>query len=293
MNLFRPEQLAPLNLNLRAKLIVEGMIAGLHKSPYHGFSAEFLEYRPYFQGESARKIDWRKFAKTDNTVVRLFEDETNLFAYILLDKSASMGFSSSSFMTRFDYAKTLAASLSWILISQRDAVGVASFDDSIKTFIPARSTNTQLKNIISFLEKIEPGAQTGCGNAINTLAKSISKRGLCIILSDLFDNPDEIMRALQHLRFKHQDVILFCILDPFEINFDSSHSYQMQDLETGKKMMLDGKTASEFFNSGLQNHKSIIENSCKEMKIDLNIICTDEPFQKALFRVLEKRKRLF
>ncbi len=289
----RPEQLAALNLSLRAKLIVEGMIAGLHKSPYHGFSAEFLEYRPYLQGEAARRIDWRKFAKTDKTVVRLFEDETNLFAHLLLDKSASMMFSSGKFMSRFEYARTLAASLSAILIKQRDAVGLACFDEHIGSYLPPHSTNAQLKNIFSTLSRLESGAQTHCGLAIESLAKRVSKRGLCIIISDLFDDPVEIVRALRHLRFNRQDVIIFWVLDPLELDFASSSSFEMHDLETGKTLLLDGKTASEFFRNGLQNHRKTLESACKEMQIDLNMICTDEPFEKALFRVLEKRKRLF
>ncbi len=291
--LLKPEQLAALNLSLRAKLIVEGMIAGLHKSPYHGFSAEFLEYRPYLQGEAARKIDWRKFAKTDKTVVRLFEDETNLFANILIDKSASMKFTSGKFMSRFEYARTLAASLSAILIKQRDAVGLACFDENLGTYLPPHSTNIQLKNILSTLSKMEPSAKTSCGLAVESLARRISRRGLCIIISDLFDDPQEIIRSLRHLRFKRQDVILFWILDPFELDFSPSSSYKMLDLETGKQLLLDGKTASAYFRSGLQNHKRTIENACKEMQIDFNLICIDEPFEKALFRVLEKRKRLF
>lgn len=291
--MLKPEQLAALNLSLRAKLIVEGMIAGLHKSPYHGFSAEFLEYRPYLQGEAARKIDWRKFAKTDKTVVRLFEDETNLFAHILVDKSASMMFSSAQFISRFEYARTLAASLSSILIKQRDAVGLACFDEQIGAYLPPHSTSIQLKNIFSTLNKIEAGAQTRCGLAMESLAQRINKRGLCIIISDLFDDSREIIRALKHLRFKRQDVIMFWVLDPFELDFAPSSSYEMCDLETGKKLTLDGKTASEYFRNGLQKHKETIECACKEMQIDFNTICTDEPYERALFRVLEKRKRLF
>ncbi|HON11159.1 MAG TPA: DUF58 domain-containing protein, partial [Chitinispirillaceae bacterium] len=169
--LVNPKYLIPLNLNLRAKMIVEGTIAGLHKSPYHGFSAEFLEYRPYLEGESTRRIDWRKFAKTDRTVVKLFEDETNLFAHILVDKSASMAFSSSGNMTKFEYARTLAASLAMLLVNQRDAVGLAVFDEQIGTFLPPRSTNIQLRNIINSLNSIQPGAATLCGKAVDTLAR--------------------------------------------------------------------------------------------------------------------------
>lgn len=274
-------------------MIVEGMIAGLHKSPYHGFSAEFLEYRQYLKGEAAKKIDWRKFAKTDKAVVRLFEDETNLLAHILVDKSASMGFASEKHMSRFEYARTLAASLSWILINQRDAVGLASFDEQVGSYLPPRSTNVQLKNIFTALEKLQSGAQTHCGAAFDTLARTISKRGLCIIISDFFDDHQEIVRALRHLRFKRQEIILFWILDPFELHLNSSTSYRMQDLETGQSVLLDGKTASDFFKSGLNKHRNLIENACKDLQIDMNFICTDEPFERALFRVLEKRKRLF
>jgi uncharacterized protein (DUF58 family) len=289
----KPDQLIPLNLNLRAKLIVEGMIAGLHKSPYHGFSAQFLEYRQYLQGESAKKIDWRKYAKTDKAVVRLFEDETNLFAHILVDKSASMGFASNGQMSRFDYARTLAASLARIFINQRDAVGMASFDESLGSYLPPRSTNIQLKNIINELNKIESGAQTHCASAVNTLAAGISKRGLCIIISDFFDDPLEIAEALRHLRFKRQDVIAIWVLDPFELNFASKATYRFQDLENGKILTLDGKTASEYFARGFTEHRQKIEQACKELQIDIEMVLTDEPFQKALFRILEKRRRMF
>lgn len=288
-----PEHLAPLNLNLRAKLIVEGMVAGLHKSPYHGFSAEFLEYRPYLQGESARKIDWRKFAKTDRTVVKLFEDETNLFAHLLIDKSASMGFASERHLTKFEYARTLAASLSWILINQRDAVGLAAFDEQVHTFIPPRSYNVQLKNILNALHTLSAGAMTRCGEGIDSLARGLRKRGLCVIISDLFDDPQEIVRGLRHLRFKRQDVIVIWLLDPLEVHFDTHTSYRLHDLETGQVLALDGVTASQFFTRGLDEHRSILEHACKELHIDLECIATDEPFGRALLRVLEKRRRLY
>jgi uncharacterized protein (DUF58 family) len=292
--LIKPEHLAPIrSLNLKAKLIVEGMIAGLHKSPYHGFSAEFLEYRSYRQGESTRKIDWRKFAKTDKSVVRLFEDETNLFAHILIDKSASMVFSTGKEISKFEYARVLAASIAWILIRQRDAVGFAAFDENVKTYIPPRSTNVQLKNILVALDKITAGAATRCGNAINTLAGSLQKRGLCIVLSDFFDNPDQIIQGLRHLYFKRQDILILWILDPFENNFSSSKSLRLHDLETGRILNMDGRTAMEYFSRGFTEHKEKIFNACKDMHIDSEIITTTEPFQKALLRILEKRRKMF
>lgn len=293
-SLLKPEHLAPIrNLSLRAKLIVEGTMAGLHRSPYHGFSAEFLEYRQYLAGESAKRIDWRKFAKTDRSFVKLFEDETNLFATILVDKSASMGLKINGPFSKFDYACTLAASLAWILVRQKDAVGFAAFDQTISVSLPPRSTNLQLKNMLGILDKLTPGLETKCGNAIDQIASTMRKRGLSILISDLYDDPDEVIRGLRHLRFKRQDVIVICVLDPFEIDFKENNTYRFQDLETGKIMQLDGVTARKFFKEGQAAHRMAIESACKELRIDVEIISTQEPFQRALFRILEKRRRMF
>lgn len=290
----KPQHLAPIrNLNLRAKLIVEGMIAGLHKSPFHGFSSEFLEYRQYLSGEAASKIDWRKFAKTDRTVVRLFEDETNLFAHILIDKSASMAFASEKRMSKFEYACTLSASLAWILIRQRDAVGIASFDEDISLFLPPKSTNTQLKNIIGSLDNIKAASSTNFGKALDMLARGLRKRGLCVVISDLFDDPENIIHGLRHLRFKKQDIIVIWLLDPFEQKIDKNVTYHFHDMENGKTVALDGITASRFYSKGLNEHRNAVKRACRELQIDLELISTDEPFQKALLRILKKRGRLF
>ena len=294
ISFLRPEHLVPIrSLTLRAKSIVEGLIAGFHRSPYHGFSSEFLEYRPYRYGEPARNIDWRKYAKTEKSVVRLFEDETNLYARILLDKSASMQFCAEGTMSKFDYARTLAASLAWILIRQRDAVGLSIFDETIETSIPPRSTNLQLKTIISNLERIEPGHHTNCGDAVDSIARQVRKRGLCIIISDLFDSSDTIINSLRHLRFKRQDVIVLWVLDPMELNFDKDERLKVRDVETGEELVLDGETAKYFHQRGFGEHRKIIEEACRELSIDCVIMSTKEPFQKALISLLEKRRRLF
>lgn len=288
-----PEHLAPIrNLDLRARLIVEGTIAGLHQSPYHGFSTEFLEYRPYLPGESTRRIDWRKFAKTDRTVVRLFEDETNLYANILIDKSASMNFSSTTAMTKYDYARTLAASLALILIRQRDAVGLSAFDETTSCYIAPHSTNIQLKTIMTKLESMEASGVTRCGAALSRCARALKKRGLCIVISDLFDEPEEIIRGLRHLRFKKQDIIVLRIADPMEQNFKYEASLKLHDLETGENLSLDPVTAAYFFNQGAASHYAVIKRACQELTIDCELILITEPFHKALLRVLEKRRRM-
>jgi len=292
--LIKPEHLAGIrNLSLQARLIVEGFMAGLHKSPFHGFSVEFLEYRPYLPGESTRAIDWRKFARTDKAVVKLFEDETNLRAQLLIDKSASMLFSSmKNGMSKLDYAKTLAAALAWIFIRQRDGVGLAAFDESLSTMLPPRSSNVQLQAILAALDSLSGGAQTRCGAAINAVAAHIAKRGLCVIFSDLFDDPGEIIYGLRHLRFKQQDVMVLQILDPQELSFRALERSRLHDLETHGSMALDGEIAARFFREGMEKHRSMIEHAGRELGIDFEIIATDEPFQKALFRILEKRRRL-
>jgi uncharacterized protein (DUF58 family) len=294
ISFLNPEHLAPIrSLTLRAKGIVEGAIAGMHKSPYHGFSAEFLEYRPYRTGESAGRIDWRKYAKTDRSLVRLYEDETNLFAVILLDKSGSMKFRHGSAMTKYDYARTLAASLAWILVRQRDAVGLFAFDSAESLFIPPRSTNVQLSTILSRLDSLEPSGETRCGASIERLAQTLHKRGLCIVMSDLFDEPAEIIRGLRHLRFKRQDVMVVRILDPLEVSFVNTGSCNVVDLETGETILLDGRTAAEYFKNGMAEHRRLIEEACRGLRVDCETVVTDEPFVKALVRILQKRRRLF
>jgi len=294
LTFLKPEQLAPIrNLNLRARLIVEGTIAGLHRSPYHGFSAEFLEYRPYFTGESTRFVDWRALARTDKTFVKLFEDETNLYAHVLIDKSASMGFGGKGRMSKFDYARTLCASLAWILIRQRDAVGLAAFDEKIQTYLPPHATNTQLKNIIVALDAMKPSSETRCGDSINSVAGTLKKRGLSIIVSDLFDDPESIIKGLRHLRFKRQDVILLWIADPLERDFRHDAPLRMRDLEKGDYLDLAPEVAAEYYHQGLASHQSSIESTCRELSIDLEHILTTEPFQKALMRILRKREKLF
>jgi uncharacterized protein (DUF58 family) len=272
-------------------MIVEGTIAGLHKSPFHGFSSEFLEYRPYLTGEPARKIDWRKYAKSDKSFVRLYEDETNLAAHILLDKSASMGFGSAS-MSKFDYARTLAASFAWILIRQKDAVGLTAFDEEISWYMSPKSTNLQLKNIISYLETSTAQNQTRCGDTINSAAAMIKKRGLCIVISDFFDEPEAIATGLRHLRFKRQDILAIAVADPMELEFGGKSAFRFKDLETGREITIDSQTASEYFNKGFADHHSALSNTCRELNIDFEVVTTAEPFHKSLLKIIDKRRRL-
>lgn len=290
--ILRPEHIAPFrNVSLRARQIVEGMIAGFHKSPYHGFSAEFLEYRAYQPGESAGAIDWRLYAKTDRSYVRLFEDETNLHAQVMVDKSASMGFAAEGRESKFDYACTLAAAFAWILIHQRDAVAVAAFDETVTSYLPPRSTNVQLQNILTLLNGIEASSATRCGKAINMLAHGIKRAGLTIVLSDLLDEPESIMRGLRHLRFKRQDVLVLWLLDPQECSFSARNAYRLQDMENGNRVMLDGAVAAEHLSRGMAEHRQVLERGCRELRIDFAMVMTNEPYADTLVKILRKRRQ--
>ncbi|MBN1982350.1 MAG: DUF58 domain-containing protein [Chitinivibrionales bacterium] len=288
----RPEHVAPIrSLTLRAKCIVEGLITGLHKSPLHGFSSQFSQYRHYHHGEPARCIDWRKYAKSERTVVRLFEDETNCQGHILLDKSSSMRFRSTTPLSKFDYARTMAASLAWILIRQRDATGLYLFDETVSEALSPHSTNIQLKTILATLQRAQPGQATNCSSAIHSIAQTIHKRGMCILLSDLFDNPQAIIDSLRHLKYKKQDVFVIWILDPLELLFVPDAAVRLRDLESNQELLLDGQTAAQFYNQEFQAHRDTILKACRENAIDCTIITTDEPFHKAIIRILEKRRK--
>ncbi|MDR2727507.1 MAG: VWA domain-containing protein, partial [Chitinispirillales bacterium] len=218
--------------------------------------------------------------------------ETNLSAHILIDKSASMGFGSSG-MTKFDYGRTLAAAFAWILIRQKDAVGLAAFDEEISGYLSPKSTNLQLKNIISHLETAAAQNKTMCGYAINDIAAMLKKRGLCVVISDFFDEPESIAKGLRHLRFKRQDILAVAVADPMELNFNGKSDLCLKDLETGEIISIDSQTAAQFFNSGFAAHHAKLKSICRELEIDFEVVTTEQPFHSSLMRVIEKRRRLF
>jgi uncharacterized protein (DUF58 family) len=294
LTLLKPEQFARIRtLHLWARLIVEGTNVGVHRSPYHGFSAEFLEYRAYQPGESTRLIDWRKYAKSDETVVRLFEDETNLRAHIMLDTSGSMAFASPGVVSKHTYASVLCAAIAWILVRQRDAVGFGAFGEHSRVLLTPRSTSVHLRTIINHLDTLAAGGAAACGSAIDTLARHVHRRGLCIVVSDLLDDPAAIARGLRHLRFKRQDVLILWVRDPMERAFTHSSLLHLRDLETGRRLALDPAVAAAHYAKGIAEHKQALERICRDLRVDLTEVGTDEPVEKALSRVVQKRRRLY
>ena len=229
-------------MDVKARLVVEGFVAGLHKSPYRGFSVEFAEHRQYMPGDPLRHIDWKVYAKSDKFYIKEYEEETNLRSNILLDGSASMGYSSGG-ISKFDYGAHLAAALSFLMLKQRDSVGLMLFDDKLRQYLAPRSTGTHLHQILKELNAAQPARGTDVGNSLHTLAERIRRRGLVILISDLMDDPDDVLMALRYFRHKKHEVVVFHLLDPKEVHFDFDKEARFEDLETDDHIVSRGESS--------------------------------------------------
>jgi uncharacterized protein (DUF58 family) len=279
------------NMELIARMVVEGFIAGLHRSPFHGFSVEFSEYRPYGPGESTARIDWKAYARTDRHYVKLFEEETNLRATLLLDGSRSMDFSGAkSRVTKYRYASLLAAGLAWLLVHQQDAVGLMTFDEKIHQLLPARSVRGHLYDILRTLEQAEPGGLTDLGEILHRAAERVKRRGLIILLSDLLDEPDRVLAGLKHFRHRGHEVLVFHILDPLERDLALSREVRLEDLETGEKLRTQPWFLRDEMRRNVAEWQRRLEKECRAHRIDYIPLSTDAPFDLALRKVLDQRK---
>jgi len=288
----QPEVISKLsNLELKARLVVEGFITGLHRSPYHGFSVEFAEHRQYMPGDPIRNIDWKLFAKSDRYFVKEFEEETNLKAYILLDASASMGYTSSK-ISKLEYSRYLAASLTYLMLKQRDSVGLLVFDEGIRRYIPPKAARSHLNIILKELDSAEASEKTDVGGAFHELAERIKRRGLIIVISDLFDEPDRLLVGLKHFRHKKHEVIVFHVLDPYEKDFSYSREAKFIDMETGEEILTNPWQVRGSYKERLGDFITDFRRECREAMIDYFPIDTSVSFDKALFAYLGKRAKL-
>lgn len=279
------------NMALRARLVVEGFIIGLHKSPYHGFSVEFAEHRPYNPGDEIRHIDWKLYGKTDRYYIKQYEEETNLKSYLLLDKSGSMKYSSGS-ITKLSYGSYLAAALAYLMLKQQDAVSLTLFDDRVRDFLPPSAKKSHLNQLLAALEKVQAGAETRIAPQLHELAEKLKKRGLIVLISDLLDEPDEVINALKHFRHKRHEVILFHILDRQEIEFSFNRQTRFVDLETARYINTEPWHIQEAY-QGLM--RQFIENykiQCRANNIDYVTLITDQDLDWALSEYLRKRTRI-
>ncbi len=279
------------SIDLKAKLVVEGFLEGLHKSPYKGSSVEFSDYRPYIPGDDPKRIDWKVYARKDRFYIKEYQEETNLRAYILLDCSGSMGYSSFE-ITKFEYASILSASLSFLLIKQKDSVGLGLFDRRIKKYIPPATSMHHLRSLLQIMDRVSPQGKTGVSSALHALAETIKKRGLVILISDLLDIPTDILSALRHIKHRKHEVIVFHILDPLELEFSFRGSLEMVDIETGKKVIVEAEKIRRDYIKGIKDFVKKIKAGCAEHEIDYNLIRTDMSLENALMRYLEKRRRM-
>mgnify|MGYP001112226308 FL=1 len=279
------------NLSLKARFVVEGFIVGLHKSPYHGFSVEFSEHRAYGAGDEIRHVDWKLWGKTDRYFIKQFEEETNLKSYLLIDQSLSMTYKSGN-VTKLEYAQILAASLGYLMLKQQDAVGLTLFDDEIRVNIPARSKRSHLNIILSKMQNIKPGPETTIAPVLHKTAEAIKKRGLIILISDLFDDPDKVLSGLQHFRYKGHEVIVFHVLDPQELTLDFTQRTRFRDMESGEEIVTDPWHIQSDYQKSMEQFCDYIKSNCRQKNIDYVQLSTDLPLDMALSEYLIKRKRI-
>jgi len=279
------------NLELKARLVVEGFITGLHKSPFHGFSVEFSQHRPYNYGDNLRYIDWKVYGRTDRYYIKQFEEETNLKSYILLDISKSMEFQS-SIISKLDYAKILSAAISYLLLSQRDAVGLGLFDSKLKKLMPPRSAASYLQTILRELDINAPGEDTKIQPVLHAMADRLKRRGLVILISDLYDDPEEVLAGLRHFRYNQHEVLVFHLLDPQELNFEYEGDVEFEDMESGEKIRTYPWYIKEEYQAAVKSFEKTYRNLCREYSIDYQLISTDQTLDVALMEFLIKRQKL-
>jgi len=278
-------------MDLVARLVVEGFITGLHRSPYHGFSVEFAEHRPYMPGDPVKDIDWKAYGKSDRLYVKEYEEETNLKAYLLLDQSGSMGFSSGG-VSKLEYGRYLAAALCYLLLRQRDAVGLITFDRRIRRYLPPRSMQSYLHVVLQELAEAKSGEETDLGEVLHEMAERIERRGLIVVLSDLLDDPERVLAGLKHFRHRKHEVLVFHLLDPRERDFAFGRRAKFVDLETAEDVETEPWHIQRAYRERMDALIRWYRRACREDFIDYVGIDTSQDFDVALFGYLAKRKRL-
>jgi len=280
-------------LDLRAKFIVEGLLSGLHASPFQGFSVEFSEHRRYEPGDDPRDIDWQVFARTDRIYIRRYQAETNITGYLLMDLSRSMGYTWRQKLTKFDYSVCLAAALSYLMIHQQDPVGLMTFGDRLQASLPARSRRSQFGDILSVLQQCQPTGGSQIAACLRQAASMIRHRSLLMLMSDLLADPDEILEALRAVRFRGHDVILFHILDEAEATFPFSGAVDLLEPELGENEIVDAASVRADYLQALAELRERYRTTCLSMGADYVPLDTSMPFDKALVGYLSQRRARF
>lgn len=290
---FNPQTLSSLKgLELKARLIVEGYVAGLHKSPYHGFSIEFAEHREYAPGDDLRYVDWKVFGKSDRYYLKQYEEETNFACYFLLDTSESMTYrSDKAAVSKLEYAQYVAAALSYLVLRQQDAAGLATFDTAVRNFVRASSQPSHLKQLCHVMEQSPAAGETSMGPIFHDLAERIKKRGLVIILSDLFDDLDSLMLGLKHFRYRRHEVIVMQVIDVAEQEFPFQDPTLFQGLEGLPEQMTEPRSLRKAYQAEFEKFLQATRKGCRDLHMDYILLRNDTPLDVALSGFLSSRSQ--
>ena len=280
-------------LDLRARFIVEGLLSGLHTSPFQGFSVEFSEHRRYSQGDDPKDIDWLVYAKTDRYYIKKYQAETNITGYLLMDLSESMAYTYRQDLTKFDYSICLAAALSYLMVHQQDPVGLVTFDDQIRNSLPARSRRSQLANILALLSQSKPTGTTEIAKNLQRVASMIRHRSLLMIFSDLLTEAEPVISAMRMLRHAGHDIILFHVLDEAEVTFPFSGLVELKDPESGQIQKVDADGMRADYVETLEELRETYRKECRSIGADYVPLDTSMNFGNALLEYLSQRKARF
>jgi uncharacterized protein (DUF58 family) len=279
-------------LDIVAKGVVEGFITGLHRSPHHGSSVEFAEHREYVHGDNIKDVDWQAYGRSDRYMIKQYQEETNLRAHILLDMSGSMGYrSEETEVTKLQYSCFLAACMAYLLARQSDPVGLVTFDDEVRTFMPPGSTTVHLNLLLRELESLEPTRATNVSGSFHHLAEHIKRRGLIIIISDLYDEQSEVIKALRHFKFKRHEVMLFHVFDQAELEFPFRRLTDFVDMETNERIQIDPKYIRTEYLKMIQEFIDGYKNDCSASGVEYVQTHTGVPYDMMLWKFLSARSR--
>jgi uncharacterized protein (DUF58 family) len=273
------------SLQFTARQVVEGLVTGQHKSPHKGFSVEFAEHREYVPGDELRHLDWRALARSDRYYVKLYEQETNLRATIVLDTSNSMRFAA-----KMDYARHLAACLAYLLSTQQDLAGLIAVDESVRVELPPGSSPAHLDRLFKELERIEAGHAIDLPAQLHGLAERLPRRSMVVLISDLWTEPDAIRRAMQHLRYRKHQAIVIHLLDRAETDLSYEGQITLEDLETGEKLQIDPADLRETYQRQVADYLAQVRRACSDSDVEYHDLYVDQPYDKALVRLLTRRR---
>ena len=286
-----PRTLAKLHgLHLRARHIVEGYVAGQHRSPYHGFSIEFAEHREYSPGDDLRYVDWKVYGRTDKFYLKQYEDETNLLCYLVLDVSESMTYRGpDAALSKLEYAQCLAAAIAWLVLQQQDSVGLVTFDSQIRTFIRPAGNPSHLSELLRAMEAAQPGPKTNAGPIFHELSERLKKRGVVIILSDFFSDLKSLLAGLKHLGHRRHDVALLHVLDPAELSFPFRNPTQFKGLEQFPAVLADPQLLRQAYLKEFTAFRRQLQQACRNQQMEYELLPTDRSLDVALSSFLSRR----